>query len=161
MAKVTKIERQKITFRNAASQRLEYIEMKDDSKFLLNTSGPQVKQAGPVMQKSETEFELKKADVEKLTANLPELLQQARAVPRMGPSGQIECFNLAEIAPNSIYEKLGLKRGDCIKGVNGEKIDSPAKAMDMYNALRSVSNSIQMSIERGGRDENFNYSITQ
>jgi general secretion pathway protein C len=112
------------------------------------------------MKISDTQFELKRDDINRLTNNLPELLQQARAVPRMGPNGQIECFSLADIAQGSIYEQLGLKRGDCIKSVNGEKIDSPGKAMEMYNALRSGSNAIQIGIERGGRDEDFSYSIT-
>lgn len=160
LARITKIERTKIIFRNNASQRLEYIEMKDDSKinFGAATSTPQ--QNGVVAAKSETEFELKRDDINRLTNNLPELLQQARAVPRMGPNGQIECFSLADIAQGSIYEQLGLKRGDCIKSVNGEKIDSPGKAMEMYNALRSGSNSIQIGIERGGSDQDMSYSIT-
>ncbi|MES2855004.1 MAG: hypothetical protein V4692_04025, partial [Bdellovibrionota bacterium] len=99
-------------------------------------------------------------DINRLTNNLPELLQQARAVPRMGPNGQIECFSLADIAQGSIYEQLGLKRGDCIESVNGEKIDSPGKAMEMYNALRSGSNSINIGVERGGQKQEMNYSIT-
>ncbi|MES2965609.1 MAG: type II secretion system protein GspC [Bdellovibrionota bacterium] len=159
---VTKILRNRVEFRNSSTQRLEYVEIKDDMKIasLVTTAAP-VRQQGEVKQKSETEFELKRDDVNKLTANLPELLQQARAVPRMGPNGQIECFSLADIAPGSIYERLGLKRGDCIGEVNGEKIDSPGKAMDMYNALRSGSPNIQINIDRGGRKENFSYQITQ
>lgn len=157
MAVITKIERAKVIFRNNATRALEYIEMKDDSK--ISFGAPVAKQNGEVMQKSETEFELKRDDVNKLTQNLPALLQDARAVPRMGPNGTIECFSLADIREGSIYTKLGLKRGDCIKSVNGEKIDSPGKAMDMYNALRSGSSQIQIGIDRGGRDENMNYSI--
>ncbi len=160
VATVMKIERAKIIFRNSASRQLEFIEMKDDAKlsFQAGLKGP--KQNGEVLQKSETEFELKQADVSRLTNNLPELLQQARAVPKMGPGG-IEGFSLVDIQPGSIYEKLGLKKGDTIKGVNGEKIDSPGKAMDMYNALRSGASQIQISIDRAGRDENLNFSITQ
>lgn len=159
LATITKIERAKVTFRNNASQRLEYIELKDESKLSFGRTTPLSKQMGPVLQKGENEFELKRDDVNKLTNNLPELLQQARAVPRLGPNGQIECFSLADIAPGSIYEHLSLKRGDCIKSVNGEKIDSPAKAMELYNALRANANSIQLGIERGGRDENLNFNI--
>lgn len=163
MLVVTKIERNRVEFRNSASQRLEFVEIKDDMKLPTLTTGSSSapKQVGEVRQKSDTEFELKRDDVNRLTQNLPELLQQARAVPRMGPNGQIECFSLADIAPGSIYERLGLKRGDCIGSVNGEKIDSPGKAMDMYNALRSGSNQIQIGVDRGGRQENFNYQITQ
>jgi general secretion pathway protein C len=161
LATVTKIERNKITFRNNASQRLEFIEMKDEIKINFGVSAIKPIQDGPVLKKSENDFELKQADINKLTSNLPELLQQARAVPRMGPNGQIECFNMADIAPGSIFEKLGLKRDDCIKSVNGEKIDSPAKAMELYNALRANASAINLGVERGGQDQNFNYNITK
>jgi general secretion pathway protein C len=135
--------------------------MKDDGKISFGQAAFKPQQHGEVTKMSDTDFQLKRDDINKLTSNLPELLQQARAVPRMGPNGQIECFSMADIAPGSIYERLGLKRGDCIKSVNGERIDSPAKAMELYNALRANANAINLGIERGGRDENFNYNITQ
>ena len=156
---ITKIERTKVTFRNMATQRLEYIEMKDESKISFAAGKPV--QNGEVTKLAENDFSLKRDDINRLTNNLPELLQQARAVPRMGPTGQIECFSMADIAAGSIYERLGLKRGDCIKSVNGERIDSPAKAMELYNALRANASTINLGIERSGRDEHFNYNITQ
>jgi general secretion pathway protein C len=159
LATVIKIERAKVVFRNNASQQLEYIELKDDAKILFGRSAPQSKQVGEVTQKSENEFELKRDDVNRLTNNLPDLLQQARAVPRLGANGQIECFSMADIAPGSLYERLGIRKGDCIKSVNGERIDSPAKAMELYNALRSSATSVNLGVERGGRDENMNYNI--
>ena len=160
-ATVLEITRTKIVFRNTASQRKEYIEMKDDGKISFGAAAFKPTQHGEVTKMGENDFQLKRDDINRLTSNLPELLQQARAVPRMGPNGQIECFSMADIAPGSIYERLGLKRGDCIKSVNGERIDSPAKAMELYNALRANANAINLGIERGGRDENFNYNITQ
>ncbi len=159
LATVTKIERSKIIFRNHASQRLEFIEMKDEKKISFAAGSGRPVQQGEVTKISDTDFQLKREDINKLTSNLPDLLQQARAVPRMGPNGNVECFSLADIAPGSIYERLGLKRGDCIKSVNGERIDSPAKAMEMYNALRGSASGINLGIERDGRDNNFNYNI--
>jgi general secretion pathway protein C len=161
VAQVTKIERSKISFHKMNSTCEEFIELKDDAKVNFGAAAYKPVQQGEVLKKSDTDFELKRDDINKLTSNLPELLQQARAVPRMGPGGMIECFSLAEISQGSIYERLGLKRGDCIKSVNGEKIDSPAKAMELYNALRSSANSINLGVERGGRDDNFQYNITQ
>lgn len=162
LATVTKIERNKVIFRNNATQRLEFIELKEEAKLTFGKSSGPVgvapKQVGEVMQKSETEFELKRDDVNRLTGNLPELLQQARAVPNIGPNGQPNGFRIMDIQPGSIYERLGLRRGDVIKGVNGEPVDSPAKAMELYNALRTSGN-INIQIERGGRSENMNYNI--
>lgn len=161
LATVTKIERNKIIFRNSASQRLEFLEMKEDVKINFGkSSGPVTKQVGEVMQKSDTEFELKRGDINRLTGNLPELLQQARAVPNIGPNGQPNGFRIMDIQPGSIYERLGLKRGDVIKGVNGDAVDSPAKAMELYNQLRT-SPRITLQIERNGRSEDMNYNVTQ
>ena len=84
--------------------------------------------------------------------------QQARAVPNI-VNGQLECFKLVDIQKGSIYEKLGLRPGDCIGSVNGEKIDSPAKAMELYNALRGNSSEIKLGIDRGGHKEEMNYNI--
>jgi general secretion pathway protein C len=155
---VTLIERSKVTFRNATTQHLEYIEIKDDSK--LSFSGPKPVQNGEVTKVSDTQFEIPRTDINRLTGDMQSILQQARAVPRMGPNGQIECFSLADISPGSIYERLGLKKGDCIKSVEGEKIDSPAKAFELYNRLRGNSSSISLVIERSGTDTNMNYNIT-
>jgi general secretion pathway protein C len=159
LATMISVERNKIVFRNSATRRREYLELKDEAKINFGTTKPV--QHGEVTIRDDFTREIKRTDVDKLTNNLPELLQQARAVPRMGPGGTIECFNLAEIATGSIYEKLGLKRNDCIKSVNGEKIDSPAKAMELYNALRSSADTINLGIERNSKDESFQFSITR
>lgn len=156
---VKKIERARVTFRNKASQRLEYVDLPDDAK--LNLSTIKAVQDGEVTVTSPNNFEIKRDDVSRLTSNLPDLLQQARAVPRMGAGGVVDCWSMADIAPNSIFQKLGLKQNDCIKAVDGQRIDSPAKAMELYNALRGQSNSINLVVERSGKDENLNYSITQ
>lgn len=161
LGKVLSIERRKLVFRNTSTGRREYIEMKEEGRINFGQASNKPVQQGEVLKKSDTDFELKRNDINRLTNNLPELLQQARAVPRMGPGGMIECFNLADIASGSIYERLGLKRGDCIKSVNGEKIDSPAKAMELYNALRSSANTINLGFEREGKDVNNQYTISQ
>lgn len=161
LATVTKIERNKVIFRNNVTQNLEYVELKEEARISFGAASLSAPlQNGEVLQRSENEYELKRNDINRLTNNLAELLQQARAVPRMGPNGQIECFNIADMQPGSIYEKLGLRRGDCIKTVNGERIDSPAKAMELYNALRASASSVNLGVERSGRDEEFRYNIT-
>jgi len=160
VATMLEITRKSIVFRRLDNKRREFIELKDDSKINFGAASKPVQQ-GEVTILNENTREIKRSDIDRLTSNLPELLQQARAVPRMGPGGTIECFNLAEIAAGSIYERLGLKRNDCIKSVNGEKIDSPAKAMELYNALRSSADTINLGVERGGRDDNFQFNITR
>ena len=156
MAKVTKIERNKVIFRNLQNQRLEFIEIKSESRLAFGMSGP--KAAGEVVQASETEFEVKRTEIDRLTSNLGDLLQQARAIPNM-KNGRLDGFIIADIQKGSIFEKLGIRQNDVLKSVNGESIDSPAKAMELYQALRSNAAQINLQLERDGRVENLTYTI--
>lgn len=156
VGEVLGVLRGKVIFRNAASRRKEYVELPQDARINLGVSsgkgntGP--RQDGEVTVFSETDRSMSRADVNRLTSNLPELLTQARAVP------DGDCFRVLEIMPGSIYERLGIRKGDCIRSANGELVDSPAKAMQIYNALKNES-SISIGIERNGRSETLNFSI--
>lgn len=161
LAKITKIERKKVTFINLNNRRLEYIEIPEDAvlDFGLQSSAPQSQGNGLVVQKGKFDFSVRRSDVESLTQNLSSLLQQARMDPVFSPDGiGVEGFRFVNIQPGSIYEKLGFKVGDMIRSVNGEEVNSPTKAMEMYNLLKS-SNNVQLGVERDGRVERFNYSI--
>ncbi|CAN5696791.1 hypothetical protein BH10BDE1_BH10BDE1_01750 [soil metagenome] len=156
---VTKIERSKMIFRNNSSGRLEYIELKDEG--ILSFAVTSTALAPGITQTSESDRSVKRETLETYLKDLPAILQSARAVPRVGANGQVECFNIAEMQAGSILETLGVRRGDCIESVNGEKIDSPAKAMELFQSLRSNASQINLGFERGGRKENSNFTITQ
>jgi general secretion pathway protein C len=160
MARVTKIERRKVIFRNLNNQRLEFIEIPKEPGAALTMSSNKPSGGSPVIAKGEFEFTMSRADVNKYTQNLGEVLQQARMVPNIvpGSGGKVDGFRFVAIQPGSIYEKLGFKPDDIIKGVNGEPVDSPTKAMELYNALKTESR-VQLSVNRGGRDETFRYEI--
>lgn len=164
LATLVKVERNKVIIRNLNNQRLEFLEMKSTSKISFNAglapvtsttrpAGNEVKAVG------QNKFEIKRSDILKYTSNMAEILQQAAMAPKRGANGEIEGFKFLSIQPNSIYTQLGFQNGDVIKGVNGEPVDSPAKAMELYNQLKN-SNSIKLKRERDGREEEYDYSIT-
>ncbi len=163
MAKVVDIERRKVIIRNLNNGRLEFIEIPQESNsnvgFRSQVSAP----PGTEVQKAgEFDFAMKRSDISKYTSDLGNILQQARMVPNVipGSGGRVEGFRFVAIQPGSIYEKLGFKPMDVIKSVNGQDINSPTKAMELYNALKT-ENRINLSVERNGRQENFNYNITE
>ena len=162
MAEITKIERQKAIFRNLNSNRLEYIEMKQDGKVAFGGSAPTISGLGPkgqeVQKIGDNKFAVKRADILKYTSNISELLMQARAIPNRDSSGKINGFRLVDFKPDSIYGQLGLEKNDVIQAVNGTPVDSPAKAMELYRALQSAR-SIAIQVERGGRKQTISYSI--
>jgi general secretion pathway protein C len=161
LATVTKIERSKVTFRNNANGRLEYAELKEDATTVGFNVTTTTAVAPGITMTSETDRSVRRDDLNRYLQDLPTILQQARAVPRIGPNGTVECFNIADLQAGSVLEALGIRRGDCIETVNGERIDSPAKAMEVFQALRSSASQINLGFERGGRKENYNFTINE
>lgn len=163
LAQLIKIERQKVIIRNQSSQRLEFIEIKDPTKKLSFSQG---KAEMPIPSKPQAEvamvapnkFEIKRSDVLKYTNDMAAVLQQAAMAPRRNASGEIECFKFLSIQPGSIYTQLGFQNGDCLKSVNGVKIESPTQAMELYNGLKN-SSQLKISVERDGRDQEQDYNI--
>lgn len=160
MASIIKVERQKVTFRNLNSNRLEYIEMKKDGNKVAFGSSVRAGGAGKeVMKTGDNNFSIKRADLLKYTNDLSSILMQARAVPNREPgTGNINGFRILDMQPGSIYEQLGLQRMDVIKSVDGTPVDSPAKAMELYNTLKN-SPKVTLQIERNGKSETMTYNI--
>lgn len=161
MARITKIERRKVIFRNLNNNRLEYIDIPKDNAVTFGVKDPQIS-GEEVKRGGEFDFTMSRGDIAKYTSDLGSILQQARMVPNIipGTGGRVEGFRFVAIQPGSIYEKLGFKPMDVIKKVNSEDVNSPTKAMELYNALKSEGR-IQLTIERNGRDETMNYNITE
>lgn len=159
LATLEKVERTKAILRNLNNNRLEFIEMKtENGKISFGKGNPAPGGKSEIAQVAPNKYEIKRSDLLKHTADMASLLQQASMIPRRGPGGEIECFRFVAIQPGSIFTQLGFQPGDCLKGVNGEKIDSPAKAMQMYNSLKSASN-IKIQMERDGRDTESDYTV--
>ncbi len=158
MARIRDITRYKVIFRNLRNRKLEYIEIKEENKIQMGVA--QQKSPQQFGQVDQTNFNFKRAEINKYLENLPRVLQDAKAVPYVAPGsgGEISGFKLVAIKTGSIYETLGLKRGDIIKGVNGEPVDSPQKAMELYQALKSAD-SIQLDVTRGGSSTTLNYTL--
>ena len=162
--RITKIERRKVTFINQNTRRLEYIEIPLDEKLTLSFKSPAPQASGDqeVVKRGEFDFQLKRGDVNKYLSDLSSVLGQARMQPNVPPGsgGAVEGFKFTAIQPGSVYEKLGFKVQDIIKSVNGEPVNSPTKAMELYNSLKG-SNDVELEVERNGRNEKFNYNITE
>ena len=160
IATLVKVERNKAIIRNTNLGRLEYIEIKNQNKLAFNnqTPSPILKGTGEVKQVAPNKYVLKRETILKHTSDLSSLLMQASTIPRRKANGDIDCYILTSFKPDSVFADLGVSQGDCIKSVNGEPIDSPAKAMEIYNALKN-SNSIKITVESDGHDVQKEYTI--
>lgn len=160
MARITSIERRKVIFENLANHRLEYIEIPKDTELTFGKHQATPTAKTDVQSDGNFDFSMKRSVLNKYISNLGQVLNQARMVPNIipGTGGSVQGFRFVSIHPGSIYEKLGFKPMDVIKAVNGEPVNSPTKAMELYNALRS-DNQISLVVERNGREQTFTYNI--
>ncbi len=96
-------------------------------------------------------------EIDSALNNINQLMQQVRVRPHF-KNGKPNGLILTHIRNNSIFNELGLKSGDVVKGVNGEEIESVDDALKFYNNLKS-SSSVQLQIERGGQEKSISYQI--
>ena len=72
--------------------------------------------------------------------------------------GDKKIFKISFIKRGSVFSKLGLKRGDIIKSVNGEEIDSYSKAFGVYRGIKDMQN-LTIVIIRDNKEVELEYEI--
>lgn len=110
-----------------------------------------------VTKVSETDYNIEGSEIDRVLNNLSEVATKARIVPSF-KNGKPNGFKLFSIKPGSIYSKIGLRNGDVIQSVNGHEMNSPDKALEIYQKLKD-SSSITVDIQRRGRAMTMNYAI--
>lgn len=105
----------------------------------------------------ENRWLLPREEVDKARAGMNELLRQARMEPNI-VDGRTEGFVVRMIQPRSLLANLGIQRGDVVMQVNGVDLDSPEKALQIFQQLREAKN-ITVSLTRGGNRLNFQYEV--
>ena len=160
LATIVRIERNRVVLRNLNNGRLEFIENKDATKLNFTASRVIQRPDGPANIRivGENKFEIPRSEVLRFTSDMSNIVMQASTVPHRKATGEIDGFQLTSIQPNSLFSQLGFLPMDVIKKANGEPVDSPAKAIELYNALRN-SNTVKMTIERDGREIEFEYTV--
>src|SRR6267142_1231625 len=67
-------------------------------------------------------------------------------------------YSLCQITSPDLYEKLGIQNGDVIRRINGYEMNSPDRALEIYQKLRDASR-IEIDLERRGESLRNSYSI--
>ena len=113
--------------------------------------------AGGVRALGGNRWAIPAAEVEKARSNMNELLKQARLEPNI-VNGQTSGFVVRMIRPHTLFTMLGLRLGDVIMQVNGVSLDSPEKALQIFQQLREAKN-ISISLLRNGKPLTFEYEV--
>ncbi len=72
--------------------------------------------------------------------------------------GSIEGFRVTFVKRGSPFAKLGLKRGDLLKAVNGEALTSYKVAFDIYKQVGDMQN-MTLVIQRGNQEMELEYEV--
>jgi general secretion pathway protein C len=107
---------------------------------------------------SKDKYEIDRAVIDTTLNNLNTIATQARIVPSF-KNGVANGFKLFSIQPGSLYASIGVENGDVIQRVNGYEINSPEKALELYQKLRE-SGHVTIELERGGQTVRKEYNIT-
>ncbi len=118
-----------------------------------------VKEENPynIEEVGENRWVIPRESADSARGNLNELLRQARVEPRI-VGGQTQGFIVRMIQPNTLLDMLGIRRGDVLMKINGIDLNSPEKALQIFQQLREAR-SISVDLLRGGEPTTFNYEI--
>lgn len=72
---------------------------------------------------------------------------------------KIEGFRIIRIQPTNILYEYGMRNGDIIKRINGKKIDSTEKMLNIWQGFKSETKLV-IDVERNGQMITFDITIT-
>jgi general secretion pathway protein C len=106
---------------------------------------------------SSTNIALSRSQINESLQDINKLMKEIRIRPHF-KNGESDGLIVSGIKSDSIFKKMGLRNGDIIMGVDGNKIESVEDAMKLHSGLNEASN-VQLQIKRRGRLENIDFEI--
>lgn len=110
-----------------------------------------------IRQLSENRYEIDRKVIDTTLGDLNRVATDARIVPSF-KNGVANGFKLFSIRPGSLYSSIGIENGDVVQRVNGYEINSPEKALELYQKLKESSN-VTIEVERRGQVIRKEYNI--
>jgi general secretion pathway protein C len=100
---------------------------------------------------------LDRKEVDSTLPDQSQLTQEIRVRPRF-EAGQPIGFVIYKIEPGSIFERMGLRDGDIIVGVNGKPFATTQQTLEFYDALKQ-GGTVSLEVMRGERKRNLDFVI--
>jgi general secretion pathway protein C len=117
---------------------------------------PEVAEA-EIEQVSENMWRINRDDLVEQLDNFGQMMKEARLTPHF-TGGQPDGFMITNLPRNSFLGRMGLRNGDIMKGVNGQKFGSLEEFFQAYQQLQTEP-ILQLEIERSNRSEMLSYEI--
>lgn len=120
-------------------------------------SKPKSSTGSGVREVAENRYEIDRQIAEKARQDINQLMRQVRMEPYV-QDGKTSGFLVRWIQPNTFLSQLGLRRGDVVDEINQVKLDSPEKALMIFQQLREAR-SLSIGIRRNGKPQLMRYDI--
>ena len=95
--------------------------------------------------------------IKKYTRNMSEVNKDI-SISEVQTQDGIEGFRITSIRSDSPFEQLGLARGDVIKSINGQAINSYEAAFQIYQNMDNIDN-LSLVVTRGNEEKELEYEI--
>lgn len=152
------VERNEVLIRQADGSQMKLVIVKPE----LTTSSPSSTTAtspvgSGVQSLGDNRWSVSRDEVERARNNLNQLLKSARMEPNI-EYGKTEGFIVKMVRPRSLLAQLGIRRGDVVKRVNGVELNSPEKALQIFQQLREAKR-LTVDLKRGRENLSFEYEV--
>ena len=106
---------------------------------------------------SENMWRINRDDLVEQLDNFGQMMRDARLTPHFS-GGQPDGFMITNLPKDSFLGRMGLRDGDIMKGVNGQKFGSLEEFFQVYQQLQTEP-MLQIEVERSNRTETLTYEI--
>lgn len=160
--KIVRILYDRVEFFN--KKRLEYVLLQDFAKMssvpsrfdTTNKLPPSSEEPAKISEAAAGQFIVDRAEIDAAIANIDKLYTEVRAVPHF-KDGAPNGLKLISVKSGSLFSKLGLKRGDILKKINGNELDIK-KGLELFNQLKTETQ-ISLEVERKNEIQTMQYEI--
>jgi len=153
---VTQIDRKMVILIDHGSRRELFLKTDNRTGKCVVTPSKVVTKRG-VAAMGDNSWRISSAVVANARANLNSLLRTARMIPQI-KNGKTTGFKLVELQRGSLLGQMGLKVGDLVVEINRVKLNSPEKALQIFQQVRDANN-ISLGLVRNGKLQTFEYHL--
>jgi len=109
-----------------------------------------------IKKEGENKFVIDQAEVQNALANMERLYTDIRAVPNFA-GGKVLGMKILSVKQGSLFDKLGLQRGDILQRINGLELDVK-RGFEIFNQLKNETH-LTVDVVREGKNQTFDYEI--
>ncbi|MFH0800568.1 MAG: type II secretion system protein GspC [Pseudomonadota bacterium] len=164
--KLTRVQPDRIEFVN--SGRLEYAEVASEvgasifgppkrEEVVAKEPAAKAETKGPLVKgEAPGKFTVDQREIDEAMQNLDRLYTDIRAVPNFS-GGKVSGMKILSVKGDSLFAKLGLRRGDVLQKINGMELDVK-RGFEIFNQLKDQKN-ITLDLLRRGQATTLDYEI--